>query len=116
LLLTRDIYKAYKKASFNLKRQYLAFFWERFEVADGVILRSIPSPLFQELLTAEEAYFKTPKSKDALNTKDSENGILSNILLPEQDAIISIFADSDYMQSMYNQMLFIKAMRKEEMA
>ena len=82
LLLTRDVYKAYTKASFNLKRQYLGFFWERFDVAEGVILRSVPSPLFQELLTAEEAYFKNPKTENALNSKVSEEGILRNLLLP----------------------------------
>ena len=78
LLLTRDIYKAYKKASFNLKRQYLSFFWERFEMADGVILKSVPSPLFSELLTAEEAYFKKPTSKNLDNSKVFEGVILYN--------------------------------------
>lgn len=85
LLLTRDIFKAYKKASFNLKRQYLGFFWERFEVADGVILKSVSSPLFAELLRAEEVYFKNtkndPKSKNALNNGDFEKGILTTNLL-----------------------------------
>ena len=83
LLLARDIYKAYNKASFNLKRQLLGLFWERFEVADGVILKSVSSPLFQELLTAEKVYFKNQKkqeiAKDALIQGDSEKVILANL-------------------------------------
>lgn len=79
LLLTRDIHKAYRKASFNLKRQYLSLFWERFEVKDGIILKSSPSPLFSELLQAEEAYFKNPKSKNRENSKDFQGGILTTV-------------------------------------
>ena len=85
LLFTRDIYKAYKKASFNLKRQMLSFFWERFEIADGVILKSVSSPLFDELLKAEEAYFRTseetPNPKNAAKHTDFEDGILTMPLL-----------------------------------
>lgn len=85
LLLSRDIYKAYKKASFNLKRQLLSFFWERFEIADGVILKSVSSPLFEELLKAEKAYFKTSektsKSKNAVKSTDSSESILTVPLL-----------------------------------
>ncbi len=40
LLFTRDIYKLYRKASHDLKRQLLIFFWDHFEVRDGVILKS----------------------------------------------------------------------------
>lgn len=82
LLLTQDIYKAYKQASFNLKRQYLAFFWERFEVADGVILNSVPTPLFQQLLDAEHVFHNTSKTKKATSTAASSAGILTNVWLP----------------------------------
>lgn len=82
LYLTRNLYQTYKEASPELKRQYLGFFWERFEMQDGVILKSYPSPLFRELLDAEMAF-----SKDGRTTKTPENqgnsvGILSNHLLP----------------------------------
>lgn len=87
LLLTRDIYKAYKKASFNLKRQYLSFFWERFEVADGVILKSVSSPLFAELLIAEKAYFKNPNSKNVENISDFGGVILTDLRLRTVEAI-----------------------------
>lgn len=40
----------------------------------------------------------------------------SPTLLPEHDTLISIFSDSQYMKNMYNQLLFLKAMRKEEVS
>lgn len=55
LSLTRNIYDAYTNASVPLKRQYLAFFWDNFEVADGLIIKSNPSLLFGELLKLEQA-------------------------------------------------------------
>ena len=58
LNLTRNIFDAYQKASPKLKRQYLGFFWERFEVADGLIIKSVPSLLFDQLLKLEQVYQK----------------------------------------------------------
>ena len=81
LLLTRDIYGAYTRASFDLKRQYLSFFWERFEVFDGVILTSVPAPLFEQLLEAEEAFMNHPKTEKALDKAFSANGILLSTVL-----------------------------------
>lgn len=78
LLLTRDIHRAYRKASFKLKRQYLSLFWERFEVKEGVILKTIPSPLFGELLEAEKAYFKNPVPLNRFNSGVFETGIKYN--------------------------------------
>ena len=34
--------------------------------------------------------------------------------LPEHESIISIFSDAEYMQGMYNQLLFIKAMQSQK--
>ena len=81
LLLTLDIYGAYTKASFDLKRQYLSFFWERFEVFDGVILTSVPAPLFEQLLEAEQAFVNQSKTEKALDKAFSANGILLSTVL-----------------------------------
>jgi hypothetical protein len=81
LLLTNDIYGAYTRASFDLKRQYLAFFWERFEVYDGVILTAVPAPLFEQLLEAEQAFANHPKIEKALDKAFSDDGILTQPLL-----------------------------------
>lgn len=83
LLLARDIPKAYKKASFDLKRQYLGFFWERFDVADGVIVKSVSSPLFEGLLNAEEAFYKNRQTEKSPKNAGIPAGILSNVLLRE---------------------------------
>lgn len=77
LLITKNIFKAYKKASFNLKKHYLGFFWDRFEAYDGVILKSVSTPLFEQLLMAEVAYFKKSKPRKSPETKAKRTGILS---------------------------------------
>ena len=64
LNLSRNIYDAYNKASFQLKRQYLGFFWERFEIADGLIIKSVTSLIFAELLRFEKAFYKTQKQEN----------------------------------------------------
>ncbi len=86
LLLTRDIYGAYTKSSFDLKRQYLSFFWERFEVLNGVILTAVPAPLFEQLLEAEQAFANHPKNEKALDKAFSDGVILSAPLLRLQDS------------------------------
>lgn len=55
LLLTRDIYKSYTQASPKLQKSYLGFFWDRFEVSDGLIIKSYPSKIFAELLKLKQA-------------------------------------------------------------
>lgn len=55
LLLSRNIYTAFKDAPFDLKRSYLALFWERFEVKDRQILIATPSRLFQAVLPQSTA-------------------------------------------------------------
>lgn len=86
LLLSRDIYTAYTKASHDLKRQYLSFFWERFEVADGVILKSVSSPLFEQLLAAEDAFANRPKNENDASKASFSGVILTSSLLRGQDS------------------------------
>lgn len=81
LLLSKDIYTAYTKASHDLKRQYLSFFWERFEVADGVILKSVSSPLFEQLLAAEDAFSNRPKNENDASKASFSGVILTSRLL-----------------------------------
>ena len=50
LLLSRNIYEAYKKAPDELKRLYLGFFWEKFVVKDKKIIKTVSSELMQALL------------------------------------------------------------------
>jgi len=60
--LTDNIYDTYKRASPVLKKQYLGFFWDRFDVCDGLIIKSVPSILFDQLLNLEQAFQKSEKA------------------------------------------------------
>lgn len=87
LQLTRNIYRTFKDTKdFDLKRQYLGFFWEKFEVKDGVILNSVPTPLFAELLSAEEAFYRNTKNEKTTESVASSGGIVSPVLLRGQDS------------------------------
>lgn len=56
--LTKNIYETYQKSSLRLKRLLLSFFWDRFEVTDGLIIKSVPSVLFEELIRVEKGFIK----------------------------------------------------------
>ena len=75
-----DIYGAYMKASINLKRHFLGFFWERFEVTDGVIITSCPAPLFQALLDLEQMSYKNTKKKKTIDTNAISPVIINDFL------------------------------------
>lgn len=49
LAFTRNIYKTYTEAPKFLKRHYMRFFYERFEVKDKFIVNAVPTPVFLEL-------------------------------------------------------------------
>ena len=65
----------------ELKRQYLGFFWERFEAKDGVILKSVPAQLFSELIAAEKAFYESHKTEKATESMAFPVGILSDVRL-----------------------------------
>ena len=78
LLFTRDIYKAYKKASHDLKRHMLIFFWDHFEVMNGIIIKSVSAPLFDSLLSFEAAYYRNQKEANPEEPIQTNGFILSN--------------------------------------
>ncbi len=86
LLLTRDIYAAYKKASPELQRQYLLFFWERFEVVNGVIISAIPAPLFDALLKLEAAFYRSQETEKAQEIAQNKGVILHQFLSAQLDS------------------------------
>lgn len=49
LAFTRNIHQTYIEAPTFLKRHYLRFFYERFEVKDKVIVKAVPTPIFLKL-------------------------------------------------------------------
>ncbi len=60
LNLTRDIRDAYAKAPYELKRQYLALFWEEFRIQDKHVVKAIPTVLLQALLEEQKVMIKAP--------------------------------------------------------
>ena len=61
--LTNNLYETYKVASPTLKRLLLGFFWEKFEVQDGIIIKSVSSVLFDELIKLEKAFLKNENTE-----------------------------------------------------
>lgn len=52
---TRNIYETYKNAPYPLKRHFLAFFWERFEIKNKKIVNAKMTDLFEALLQTGNA-------------------------------------------------------------
>ncbi len=77
LRFTRNIFNTYTGSSPTLKRHYLAFFWERFEVVNGVIIKSVSSLLFNELLRLEQVYVKTKIIKKTNKILDNSEVIIT---------------------------------------
>jgi DNA invertase Pin-like site-specific DNA recombinase len=73
LNLTRTIYDAYVEAPYELKRQYLALFWEKFVVQDKRIIKAIPTELLQVLLEEQKVMIRSkwlPSPKLLILLKD----------------------------------------------
>lgn len=67
--LTKNIYDTFITSNPKVQRQLLAFFWEKFEVDNGVIIKSVPSPLFRELLRLEQVFYKNTEIQKASKIK-----------------------------------------------
>jgi len=91
--LSRNIYKTYKKAPYELKRQYLGLFWDKFLVQDKKIVKVIPTKLIQALLETEKV-------------------IISSNWLPSSAGIITLLEDVDYLSTLKEKLNIIKEMRK----
>jgi hypothetical protein len=76
--LTKNIYETYQKSSPKLKRLLLSFFWDRFEIAEGVIINYIPSVLFTQLIQLEKAFNKSKKDQNTEKPSVSANVISFN--------------------------------------
>jgi len=59
LSLTRDIHSAYKKAPYELKRQLLGLFWERFFVQNRRIVRAVPTRFVRILLKERQVIIRS---------------------------------------------------------
>jgi len=58
LMLSKNIYKAYKKAPYQIKRLYLSFFWDGLYAKDKEIVRVKPTGLVDELIKQRKIIIK----------------------------------------------------------
>lgn len=61
--LARNIHLSYRAAPFELKRHFLALFWERFMVQDKEIVEATPTKLIQALIENKQVIIKDSMSR-----------------------------------------------------
>ena len=59
LMLSRNVYQAYKTAPYEIKRLYLSFFWEGFFVRDKKIIQAKPTKLIEALLQEKQVIIRS---------------------------------------------------------
>jgi len=59
LILSQNIYKAYKKAPYEIKRLYLSFFWDGFWVRDKKIVKAKPTKLVDYLVENKKVIIRS---------------------------------------------------------
>jgi site-specific DNA recombinase len=102
--MSKDIYQTYMEASQVLKRLYLGLFWKRFEIADGIIMRSEPTLLFTELLKLQK-----------LTLQPRTNNLLKGVnTATNHDAVLSLLSDTDYVVDLHNKLTYIKELERQE--
>ncbi|MBW2063361.1 MAG: recombinase family protein [Deltaproteobacteria bacterium] len=75
LKLTQDIYYTYKTAPYELKREFLGLFWEKFLVQDKRIVEAIPNKLIQALIENRQVIIsdqRQPSPKLCITLQDWE--------------------------------------------
>lgn len=82
----RRQHKTYQNAPFEAKRGILGFFWEGFELDDGVIINSTPTLLFRELLKAEAVFAKSLNAQKPKETVIKSPFIISDTRLRRCDS------------------------------
>jgi hypothetical protein len=90
--LARNVYTAYKKAPYDLKRQYLGLFWDKFLVQNKKIVKAIPTKLIDVL------------SKNRKVIIDPKRG-------PSSTDIITLLKDLEYLTDLKEKLAIIKEMQ-----
>ena len=72
LSLTKNIYNVYMQSSEQLQKKFIGFFFDRFEVENGLIIKTCYSPLFEELMHQKAVSYKTcDLKKPVINNMES---------------------------------------------
>lgn len=80
LALTHDIYDTYIKAPEALQKRLIGFFFDGFEVKNGIITKERYSPFFSELLQLKSTVYKHAKSEKSLEIKGDSEVIIESLL------------------------------------
>ena len=80
LCFTKDIYNVYMRSTEQLQKRFIGFFFDRFEVKDGVIIKYCYSPLFEELVRLKVVAYKTLKTQKPFETNAESNFISTSKL------------------------------------
>jgi len=94
LKLARNIYRGYRTAPYELKRQYLGLFWDKFLVQDKIIVKAVPTRLI-EILSENQKVIIDPKRG------------------PSSPSIITLLQDSDYLSEIKARIDLIKQLSAE---
>lgn len=117
----------FKEAPLPKKKRLLALMYKDMRIKGGQLVVELTGPFatlariiaglngskVSEKQLSDYRIFELAQNQATKGRKGRTDPAMS-ALLPEQDAIISVFSDSNYMQGLYNQMLFIKAMSRQE--
>lgn len=91
--LTRNVYKTYKTAPYELKREYLGLFWDKFLVQDRKIVKAIPTKLIQVL-------------------QENQKVIISSNWLPSSPLIITLLKDTGYIVGLRERLSIVKQLHR----
>ena len=113
---TKNIYANYMSLEEGLQKRILDFFFDGFEVVDGVIIKERYRPLFQELVRENLAYIENPKRKTAFVSKGGDAVNVDDELGQYFNFIITVLEDSEYMNGLYSKMTFFRAIQEKEIS
>ena len=67
----------YMQSSEQLQKKFIGFFFDRFEMENGFIIKTCYSPLFEELMRLNMVTYKTYKSKKPVINNMESNFIIT---------------------------------------
>lgn len=88
---TRDAHSTYMRAPERLQKRFIDFFFDRFEVKDGVIIKNCYSPLFDALVRENVLFYKTTETRKTIDNKVKSDFIIRPTLGAVVEDVRTIF-------------------------
>ncbi len=114
LSFTKDVYNTYIQAPEKLQKRFIDFFFNSFEVKDGVIIKFHYSPLFEELMRLKVVDYKNPYLIKTLKTKADSEVIIRPKLGRYHNNISEALKDGSFMDKILMQIRFLKVVAQKE--